>query len=54
MSSTEKLLAELNLDASSHTRCSSLSVGARQMIEIAQAISRGEAFDPRRAHERFE
>ena len=38
--STEKLLAELNLDASSHTRCSSLSVGARQMIEIAQAISR--------------
>jgi inositol transport system ATP-binding protein len=38
--STEKLLAELNLDASAHTRCSTLSVGARQMIEIAQAISR--------------
>jgi inositol transport system ATP-binding protein len=38
--SAERLLAELNLDASAHTRCSTLSVGARQMIEIAQAISR--------------
>ena len=37
---TERLLAELNLDVSAHTRCSALSVGARQMIEIAQAISR--------------
>lgn len=37
---TEKLLAELNLDVSASTRCSTLSVGARQMIEIAQAISR--------------
>jgi inositol transport system ATP-binding protein len=37
---SERLLAELNLDFSARTRCSTLSVGARQMIEIARAVSR--------------
>src|SRR5260370_21197989 len=37
---SERLLAELKLDLSARTRCSALSVGARQMIEIARAISR--------------
>jgi rhamnose transport system ATP-binding protein len=37
---TEKLLAELKLDFSSRTPCSVLNVGARQMVEIARAISR--------------
>jgi ribose transport system ATP-binding protein len=36
----EGLLAELKLGLSPRTRCSALSVGARQMIEIARAISR--------------
>jgi ABC-type sugar transport system ATPase subunit/ABC-type sugar transport system substrate-binding protein len=37
---SERLLAELKLDLSARTRCSTLSVGARQMIEIARAVSR--------------
>ena len=37
---SERLLEELKLDLSARTRCSTLSVGARQMIEIARAISR--------------
>lgn len=37
---TQKLLADLDLDVSARTRCAALSLGARQMIEIAQAISR--------------
>lgn len=37
---TRRVLSELDLDVSPHTICSRLSVGVRQMIEIAQAISR--------------
>lgn len=37
---TQKLLADLDIDVSARTRCATLSLGARQMIEIAQAISR--------------
>jgi ABC-type sugar transport system ATPase subunit len=37
---SEQLLAELKLDLPARTRCSTLSVGNRQMIEIARAISR--------------
>ena len=37
---TQKLLADLDLDVSARTRCATLSLGTRQMIEIAQAISR--------------
>lgn len=36
----EEVLAELKLDVSARALCSTLSVGARQMIEIAQAVSR--------------
>ncbi len=37
---SQKLLGEFGLDVSAQTRCSELSVGARQMIEIARAVSR--------------
>jgi ABC-type sugar transport system ATPase subunit len=37
---SEELLKELKLDISARRRCSTLSVGTRQMIEIARAISR--------------
>ena len=37
---TQKLLSDLDLDVSARARCAMLSVGVRQMIEIAQAISR--------------
>lgn len=37
---SEKLLAELKLNFSARTPCSSLNVGSRQMVEIARAISR--------------
>lgn len=37
---TQRILDELALDASPYAPCSTLSVGVRQMIEIAQAISR--------------
>ena len=45
---TENVLRELELDLSSHDLCSTLSVGSRQMIEIAQAVSRrARTLDPR-------
>ena len=34
---SQRLLGEFGLDISAKTRCSELSVGARQMIEIARA-----------------
>ena len=37
---TDAVLRELSLDLSAHALCSTLSVGARQMIEIAQSVSR--------------
>ena len=37
--SAERLLTELKFDVSARTLCSTLSVGTRQMIEIARAIS---------------
>ena len=37
---TDNVLRELGLDLSSHDLCSTLSIGSRQMIEIAQAVSR--------------
>ena len=39
-SETQHVLNELSLDVSPRALCSSLSVGVRQMIEIAQAVSR--------------
>lgn len=35
----DKLLARLNVPHSSHTLCSSLSIGEQQMVEIAKALS---------------
>jgi ABC-type sugar transport system ATPase subunit len=37
---TDRLLGELELDVTARTRCSTLNVGTRQMIEIARAVSR--------------
>ena len=37
---TERVIKELALELSARDLCSTLSVGARQMIEIAQAVSR--------------
>ncbi|HEY0789443.1 MAG TPA: sugar ABC transporter ATP-binding protein [Chthoniobacterales bacterium] len=37
---SQQLLKEFGLDISARTRCSELSVGSRQMVEIARAVSR--------------